>query len=157
MEERHTVATVKHGGGGIMLWGCINRRGKGAIVWVKEKIDSKNYIQILDVAFSKSLSDWRLEARDIFLQQDNASSHVSAMTMSWLEAKKIDTLPWPAQSPDMNPIEWVWGRLKKDLKDYPMPKTKDELWHQVQECWNAIPEQWITDLCDSMVARVAAL
>ena len=41
------VPSVKHGGSGIMVWGCIGSSGVGSLVWVKESIDIDVYIDIL--------------------------------------------------------------------------------------------------------------
>ena len=35
--------------------------------------------------------------------------------MSYLEAKKIKVFNWQAESPDLSPIEEVWGFVKNEL------------------------------------------
>ena len=53
--------------------------------------------------------------RDQIFQQDGAPCHTSGSTMKFLRGKKIRVLQgWPAQSPQMNIIEHIWGRMKED-------------------------------------------
>ena len=42
---------------------------------------------------------------DFVFQHDNDPKHTSKVVQNYLSRKRIPVLPWPAQSPDMNPIE----------------------------------------------------
>ena len=57
--------------------------------------------------------------RSFILQQDNARAHTSFSTKDFFSREKVSLLDWPAQSPDINPIEnvWAWmqGRINKKL------------------------------------------
>ena len=46
--ENNTLPTVKHGGGSIMLWGCVAAGGTGNIVRVEGRMDSTKYQDILE-------------------------------------------------------------------------------------------------------------
>ena len=54
--------------------------------------------------------------RGQIFQQVEAPCHTWGSTMKFLRGKKIKVLQgWPAQSPDMNIIEHIWGRMKRKL------------------------------------------
>ena len=48
--------------------------------------------------------------------QDNAPSHVARATHNMLAANRVRTIPWPAASPDLNPIENVCDWLKREVR-----------------------------------------
>jgi hypothetical protein len=49
-------------------------------------------------------------------QQDNALVHTARFTTAWFNRQGIYVLPsWPPYSPDLNPIEHCWIRLKERL------------------------------------------
>ena len=72
----------------------------------------------------------------------------------WFQDKEIDVINWPAQSPDLNPIEHLWDHLKRKLRVSPPPRNLDQLWDQVQEIWNAIDNDVCLQLVRSMPKRL---
>lgn len=39
--------TVKHGGGGVMMWGCMSSAGVGELVFIEGVMDKAYYLSIL--------------------------------------------------------------------------------------------------------------
>jgi len=67
-------------------------------------------------------------------------------------------MAWPAQSPDINPIEHLWVDLKKALNKHPKPaKGVHELWERVVEEWNGIGPETCQNLIESMPRRIQAV
>ena len=48
-------------------------------------------------------------------QQYMAPAHTAHKVKAWMKEKKVDLLPWPARSPDLNPIEFIWAWMDKEL------------------------------------------
>ncbi|VDB89058.1 Bgt-51984 [Blumeria graminis f. sp. tritici] len=46
------------------------------------------------------------------VMQDNSPAHVAASTMEDTNQRLIQPVFWQANSPDLNPIEAVWNRMK---------------------------------------------
>lgn len=90
-------------------------------------------------------------------QQDNARPHTAKKTMEWFEENGISLLKWPSKSPDMNPIEHLWSDMARRIREYPVARSCDELWEQVQEVWEATPYSYLFNLIDSLPRRMQAL
>ena len=61
------------------------------------------------------------------------------MVKNWLEEQEFRTMVWPAQSPDLNPIEHLWGCLKRRLAEHEnLPNVIHKLWKRVQVEWDRI-------------------
>ena len=89
-------------------------------------------------------------------QQDNAPCHASRTSRTWLQEHSIQVSDWPAQSPDMSPIENLGWIIKRSVSKQ-KPKSLDELKALIQEEWDKItPQQW-ERLVGKMPARIRAL
>ena len=64
-------------------------------------------------------------------QQDNNPKHTSKRATSWFQTKMIQVMQGPAQSPDPNPIENLWGDIKNAVSEA-KPKNSQELSNRFQ-------------------------
>ncbi len=65
---------------------------------------------------------------------DLAPAHTAKSSKSWLNDHGVGVLDWPANSPDLNPIENLWGIVKRKMRNK-RPKNADELKATVKETW----------------------
>ncbi|CEI98479.1 hypothetical protein RMCBS344292_12586 [Rhizopus microsporus] len=116
---KHIVQTKKYGGGGVMIWNCFHANGFGPLVLVDGIVDQDKYINILAQNFHPWFAQlYQQEERDIILQDDGVSCHTGGYTRWWKKTHQIrDFEYWPAQSPDLDPIEHVWAVLDKLIKE----------------------------------------
>ena len=50
------------------------------------------------------------------LMHDNAWPHVARICRQFLNRNNVNVLPWPAVSPDMNPVEQIWDYLGRKVR-----------------------------------------
>ena len=124
------------GGGGLMVWGAFSCQGKTDLCFVEGIMDSEKYCVVLEAYLllfgaNEMLDSW-------VYQQDNAPIHKLAHTMQWLGAHNIPCLKWPSKSPNLNPIENLWGILVRDVYDNGRRQflTKDHLRLEIVTAWN---------------------
>ena len=89
-------------------------------------------------------------------QQDNDPKHTSLLAKSWFASNEIEVMDWPAQSPDLNPIDNLWTDVKKAIFKA-KPKNVASLWTVVQTAWTSRPADRCQRLVDSMTRRCGAV
>uniref|UniRef100_A0AAR2L9T4 Tc1-like transposase DDE domain-containing protein n=1 Tax=Pygocentrus nattereri TaxID=42514 RepID=A0AAR2L9T4_PYGNA len=124
-QHQNLIPTVKHGGGGIIVWVCFAASGPGRIDVINGKMNSQVYQDILQENLRPSVLQLKLNRRWV-MQQDNNSKHRSKSTTEWLHQKKIRHLDRPSHGPDLNPIEMLWHDLKRAIHTK-RPKSIAEL------------------------------
>lgn len=147
--------TVKHGGGNVMVWGCMSWKGVGNIEFIEDIMNADHYISILGRNIKSSVRKLHMGRQFIF-QHDNDPKHTAKKTTEFLEKNGIEVLEWPAQSPDINPIEHLWAILDTKLEERSLTK-KIVLQEKMVEAWNQIDLQIIKNLVESMPKRLEAV
>ncbi len=55
---------------------------------------------------------------DYIFQQDLAPAHTAKGTKRWFNDLGVTVLDWPANSPDLNPIDNLWGIVKRKMRQW---------------------------------------
>lgn len=157
LSDRCTRKTVKHGGGHIMVWGCMCSSGTGRVFKVEGNMKHDQYIGILQNVMRPSMADLFPDGEGVF-QHDNDPKHTAKATKQWLASQDFETLKWPAQSPDLNPIENLWRIVGVKRQNVTMqPQNEAQLWQVCKRAWRLITPDICRDLVDSMPKRMAAV
>ena len=140
----------------LMVWGAISHEGVLFLKVVDGNLNSNKYQSILQ-EFKSSL-EAKKNVKNWVLQQDNAPSHVSKSTKTWFEKNSVATIEWPSASPDLNPIENLWGYLSsKVYNGGVIYKSKENLKRAIFHEWSKITPQYTDSLVKSMPDRVCQL
>ena len=143
---------IHSGGFSVMFWGCFSKLGLGPLVALEGNMNAVKYIELLQ---DTVLPELAAAGRPMVFMQDNAPCHKAKVVMDFLAENNIETLRWPPQSPDMNPIENFCAIIKaKRQKKYGVPTTKNALIEQIFDIWDNIEPEIVENLANSANKRV---
>ncbi len=152
-KDKCMVPTVKHGGGSVLMWGCMSAAGVGELHFIDGIMNSQMYCSILKEKMLPSLC--ALGRRALF-QHDNDPKHTSKATVGFLKKNRVKVIQWPSMSPDLNPIEHLWGILKRQVEHH-SPSSIQSLKEVILEEWKKIGLGKCRQLVNSMPRRLGAV
>jgi len=104
-----------------------------------DHIDAEEYQNIIWEYFIEPMENNEIDNPFLRLLQDNATPHKDKGTMEFFDNFDVDIVEnYPPCSPDLNPIEKVWGWMVQYI-DKRGPTTPDEYFKLIGESWNNIP------------------
>ena len=111
-------------------------RGKTNLIVVQGNLNAQGYInQILQPEAFLFLQ----RHGSAILMHDNAGLHVARICRQFLNRNNVKVLPWPAVSPDMNPIEHIWDYLGRKVRARGNVHNLRDLENALIREWNNIP------------------
>lgn len=153
----YTHSVLSSGRCSVSVWGAISRDGLGPLVRIEGSFTGARYCEILTEHLIPYVLDGPFQDGCYLLQHDRSPVHKARTVSALLERCGVPQLPWPPNGADLNPIENIWGLLKKTLASRRLcGGTAEQLWLAVKEEWEALrgrPEI-VAALYDSMPRRV---
>jgi transposase len=125
----------------------------------KHGYSANSYIAILEQLVIPNYTE------GLIFMQDNASIHTAQKVTEWFANHGIRVTDWPPYSPDLNPIEHAWKRLKDTTSkmfpelwasDCESEEARTAMEQALKEAWATIPALFFEQLVESMERRVQA-
>ncbi len=85
-------------------------------VFLITNVTAPVYKEILEHSMLPS-ADQLFKDADFIFQQDLAPAHTAKSTKSWLNDHGVGVLDWPANAPDLNPIENIGDIVKMKMRN----------------------------------------
>ena len=154
--ERYSDACVvqrtRFGGGSVMVWGGITCHDRTPLYVIQGNLTAVRYRDEILRPFVLPLI--QAPGRNVTFQHDNARPHVARVVNEFLAHNNVHTLPWPAVSPDLSPIEHVWDEMQRRLRRQAnQPTTLPQLSQALVQIWNDIPQATLSHYIHSMRRR----
>ncbi|GFS84358.1 transposable element Tcb2 transposase [Trichonephila clavipes] len=123
---RHTARTA-----GVMVRVAIAYDCRSTLIVMRGTLTGQRYVDdILRPHVGPCLND----LPGAIFQQDNARPHTARVSQDFL--RHFQTLPWPARSPDLSPVEHLWDQIKRQM---PSCHSVHDLELAVQDLWAHLP------------------
>ena len=139
-----------------MVWGGFTAHHRTQLVIIQGNLNAVQYRdRIVGPVIIPFLQRY---GPGLTLQQDNARPHTARIIQCYMQQHDVDLLPWPANSPDLAPIEHLWDEMERQLRrQIRDPANVQELARDLNRIWNSIPQAFLFQLVASMRRRCTAV
>ena len=135
----------------VMVAGGITKYGLTNLVFCSGTMNNFSYKQFL-LFLKQDMENIQKKfnlQKPLLFQQDNASCHRNKESMEAIEILFGDSkIWWPANSPDLSPIETVWSILKQELSKK-NNSCLDDLRNNILDIWSKFPNE----LCEKIIGE----
>lgn len=155
-QEDTVRPTVAHGGGSVHVWGGIRYGGRTNLVILHQNVNAGTYRHLLETEMVPYAR--RHFGRNFLFMHDNAPAHRARRVQEYLQEQEIEQLPWPAYSPDLNPIEHSWDALDRAVRKRRIqPTNLRQLEDMLVEEWTNLSQRDLNKLIESVPRRIDAV
>ena len=132
----------------VHVWAGISKRGATKVVIFDGKLIATKYTKILEQSLLSFIKESYPKSHRFF--RDNDPKHTSRYAQNFFVDCGINWWQSPPESPDLNPIENVWGSMKTYLRDRVKPSNQEELVEGIKEFWKTMTP----DVCTRYINHI---
>jgi transposase len=127
------------------VWGCIWWNGKSELHITRDSFHSAKYLEVLEQCLTPELPFGRKR-----VIQDGVTWHWTEAVVTWFENHRVRLVTdFPAKSPDLNVIEYVWGWMKYRTAAAE-PHDAHSLEAAIEEAWEDLEQSTIRHYIEHM-------
>jgi hypothetical protein len=140
-----------------MIWSIVSVKGPGRVYVVNGIMNAQQYLDVLQQRLQPQLCEWYPDGNCVYMQ-DSTPCDKAKVVEEFFEGIGLEILPWPGNSPDLNPIEGIWHNLKNKVNQV-ITTNKRELIERIVQVWHRDPDMpsLIAKYYDTMPNRIKAV
>lgn len=117
----------------IHVWGGISFKGATRVIMFSGIMNAHRLAVVLEAGLLPFIQEHFSDGHRLYQDQD--PKHASKYIENFFEEHNVNWWPTPPESPDLNPIELVWGSMKQYLRTHYKPTNLEELKAGIQQFW----------------------
>lgn len=113
-----------------MAWGAIGYNFKSDLYIFNSTVTAESYINMFAELKFFEKAQVHFHGTNFYFEQDGASSHNNEDVIRFICERCHLVYGWPANSPDLSPVEMMWAIIKAKIASYlknAKPSNKEEL------------------------------